>query len=385
MKVAAWGALGMYVAFAAGAVALVVFQDASGDVLGVFGFAAFAAVGALIALRQPGNAVGWLLLAVALTFTFGEVGQAYVEAPDNAGRVVVACLAMAMTSLWFTLALVFVPLLFPHGDPPSSRWRVVLWLGATDLVLGALASALTPGEIEIVTGTGIENPLGVDGGLADLLATLDLLIGGVALILAAASVVVRFRGARGVERQQIKWFAFVGLLAAVCLSIAVLIGSVLGEGSAFAPVAVVGWLSGLALVGFGLPIAVGLAIFRHRLYDVDVVIRRTLVYGALTATLGAVYLGLVLLIGLAVGTSNLAIAISTLAVAALARPVRARIQAAVDQRFYRRRYDAVRTLEAFGVRLRDELDLETLAADLRGVVRDTVQPAHVSVWLRSER
>jgi hypothetical protein len=385
MRAAVWGALGAYIALATAAVALVVFQDATGNVLGVFGFAAFAGVGALIALRQPGNVVGWLLLVVALTFAFGEVSEAYVGVPSNAGRVTVAVVSAPMTNLWFTLALVFLPLLFPHGDLPSSRWRPVLWLGATDLVLGALASALAPGEIELSKGTGIENPLGVEGGLADVLDALELLCGALAVILAAASVVVRFRGARGIERQQIKWFAYVGLLAAVCFSVAMLFGSVLHESTAFSPVAVVGWLGGLALVGFGLPIAVGLAIFRHRLYDVDVVIRRTLVYGALTATLGALYLGLVLLIGLAVGRSNLAIAISTLAVAALVRPARARIQALVDQRFYRRRYDAGRTLDAFGARLRDELDLETLSADLRGVVRDTVQPAHVSVWLRSER
>jgi hypothetical protein len=383
-RAAAWGLLGVYVALALAGVAMIVIQDGRQDVLGVFGFAAFAGVGTLIALRRPDNAVGWLLLAVAITFSIGEVGDVYVDAASNPARVPVAVVASGMSNVWFALALVFLPLLFPYGHLPSPRWRPVLWLGAAELVVGAVASATAPGEIEIVNGTGIENPLGVEGTLSDTLGALDLVLGGVAVVLAAASVVVRFRRSSGVERLQLKWFASVLVLAAICLSIAVLIGSLQGEESPYAPVAVAGWLSGLVLIGFGLPIATGIAILRHRLYDIDVVIRRTLVYAALTAALGATYLGLVLLIGLTLGTSNLAIAVSTLAVAALFRPLRTRIQGAVDRRFFRRRYDAAMTLEAFGVRLRDELDLETLGADLRGIVTETMQPAHVSLWLRSE-
>jgi hypothetical protein len=381
-RVAAWGLLGVFVALALAAVVLVLFRDGRTDVLGVFGFAAFAGVGTLIALRQPGNAVGWLLLGIAVSFGFGEVGDVYVAESGHPGRVAMALVASGMSNVWFTLALVYLPLLFPHGHPPSPRWRPVLWVGAAALLAGALATAIAPGEIEVVSATGIENPLGVEGGLADVLFAINIVLGGVGVILAAASMVVRFRRSRGVERQQLKWFASVVVPAAVCMSVAVLIGSVLGEGSDYTAIAVVCWLTGLALIGFGLPIATGIAILRHRLYDIDVVIRRTLVYGALTATLGATYLGMVLLIGLAVGTSNLAIAVSTLAVAALFRPLRTRIQGGVDRRFYRRRYDAALTLAAFGARLRDELDLETLAADVRAVVGDTLQPAHVSLWLR---
>jgi hypothetical protein len=386
MRAAAWGLLGVYVALAGAAVGLVLFGGADDDAFGALGFCAFAGVGTLVALRRPGNAVGWVLLGTAIFFAAGEAGEAYVADPPRPGQVWVAWLSGFTTNIWFSLALIFLPLLFPHGRLPSPRWRPVLWLGIAGLVLGALASAFTPGELELRQSSGIDNPVGVEGGLPEVASTASVALGAVAVVFAAAAVVVRLRRARGAERQQLKWFAYVGVLAAVCLSVAV-VGSVLTEepSDGFTTLAMVSWLAGLALVGIGLPIATGFAILRHRLYDVDVVIRRTIVYGALTATLGAVYLGLVLLIGLAVGTSNLAIAISTLAVAALVRPVRARIQATVDQRFYRRRYDAGLTLEAFGARLRDELDLETLSADIRAVVRETVQPAHVSVWLRSER
>ena len=384
MKAAAWALLAVYLALAAAAVALVAFAGANTDALGALAFGGFAGVGALIALRRPGNAVGWILLGIAISFAAGETALAYVAEPSNPGRVAVAWVAGWMPNVWFALAIIFLPLLFPHGRLPSPRWRPVLWLGVAEIVLGAGSAALAPGALELQSGIVIENPLGVEGGVFDVVSTVGVVLGAVAVVLAAASVVVRLRRARGAERQQLKWFAYVGVLAAACLFVAVLVGSVLRDpDEGFAVVAVGAWLSGLALLAFGLPAATGIAILRHRLYDVDVVIRRTLVYGALTATLGATYLGLVLLVGLAVGQSNLAIAASTLAVAALFRPARAGIQAAVDRRFYRRRYDATQTLEAFGARLRDEIDLEALGADLRDVVAESVQPAHVSLWLRS--
>ena len=383
MRAAAWGLLAVYVALAAAAVVLVAFEGADADALGAVLFGAFAGVGTLIALRRPDNAVGWLLLGTAIFFAAGEVGEAYVVEPPHPGQVWVAWLSTFTTNLWFSLALIFLPLLFPDGRLPSPRWRPVLWLGVASVVSGAVGTAIAPGALELRQSSGIDNPLGVEGGLSDVANTASLVLGAVAVVLAAASVVVRLRRARGAERQQLKWFAYVGVLAATCLTVAVISSAFADSSDGFTAVAVTGWLTGLALIGFGLPAATGIAILRYRLYDVDLVIRRTLVYGALTATLGATYLALVLLAGLAVGKSNVAIAVSTLAVAALFRPALRRIQALVDRRFFRRRYDAAVTLEAFGARLRDEIDLETLADDLRGVVTDTVQPAHVSVWLRS--
>lgn len=387
MRLAAWSLLALYLALAAAALALIAFQSASSNALGAVACGGFAGVGALIALRRPDNAVGWILLGIAIAFAAGETALAYAAEPANPGRVGVAWVASWTINVWFTLATVFLPLLFPHGRLPSRRWRPILWLGVADLVLGAGGSALAPGPLELQNDLRIENPVGVEGELTEVATTLGTIIGAVAVVLAAASVVVRLRRARGVERQQLKWFAYVGVLAATCLFVAVLVGSVLGDPSSgsFDVVAVVAWLSGLALLGFGLPVAAGTAILRHRLYDIDVVIRRTVVYGALSLTLLGAYLGLVLLLQLVLSPeSDIAIAASTLAVAALVRPARARIQEVVDRRFFRRKYDAAHTIESFGSRLRDQVELDALSADLRNVVADTMQPAHVSLWLRKE-
>ena len=344
----------------------------------------FGLVGAVVAARLPANAIGWLFLVLALLEGVYELAAGYARHAlfVDPGSLPGATWA-AWTSHWLSplspLLLVAALLLFPDGRPPTPRWRWVLWACGPLLVLILLEYAVAPGPLDGFPT--LSNPAALEG--AAWLAELDSgPFVGALFVAAAVSLVIRFRRSHGVERQQVKWFAFA---AGVLVAFLIVVGAALrlvGEDSGDDSI-VGGFL--FAAVISGVPISTGIAILRHRLYDIDVVINRTLVYGSLTATLGATYLALVLLIGLAVRESSFAVAVSTLAVAGLFRPARVRIQAVVDHRFYRRRYDAARTLEAFGARLRDELDLETLGADVRGVVRDTVQPAHVSLWLRSER
>ncbi len=353
-------------------------EDGEGSAFAyTFFIGAFATVGALVASRRPRNPIGWILLLAGLSYT---VGGLTITQTENGGS---APALVRWLSTWVWMAGIgpvatFGLLLFPDGRLPSPRWRGFAWF--TGAAIGSVIAgiAFAPGPFEDTT---VENPLGFDAvpGLTTWLEDLGALALAVAIAGSIASLFVRFRHARNVERQQLKWLSYTGALVGVAFAFAIAIETIVGDRAVDLTNTIVS-LS-LALV----PVAMGIAILRHRLFDIDVVINRTLVYGALTATLGGAYLGLVLLVGLAVGESGFAVAVSTLAVAALFRPARTRIQAVVDRRFYRRRYDAARTLEAFGGRLRDELDLEALADDLSGVVRDTVQPAHVSLWLRSPR
>ena len=333
---------------------------------------AFTTVGALVASRRPRNAIGWLLLLAGSSYVLGGLSELVVDGGHASAFV-------AWFGEWIWLVGIgpvatFGLLLFPTGHLPSPRWRPVAWLAAVALVVSIGAIAFKPGRFE---GSSIENPLGIPG-LPGWTGTAALMLLLAAVACSIASLRARYRGAGSLERAQLKWLVYAAALVAAGVVSTAPLEAIAGDAGVDATNLVV------TLTLATLPVAMGIAILRHRLYDIDLVIRRTLVYAALTATLAAAYLGSVLLIGLAVGQSGFAVAVSTLAVAALFRPALRRIQGVVDRRFFRRRYDAALTLEAFGSRLRDELDLETLGADLRGVVSETVQPAHVSLWLRSD-
>ena len=379
----AWGLWALFVASVTATLWLVLVGQAPNDEALMVLLLGYATVGAMIASRHGRNPVGWLLLAIALSFSVQGLGEAYAATPSLPGREYVGWVSSWSWYIWVTLVGVFLPLLFPNGRALGPRWRPAVWLAACALGLSVVGAGFQPGRMDLEVG--LENPFGARGVLADLVAVAGALGDGlmaVAFLLAGVSLVLRFRRSRGAERAQLKWFALVGLLVVAALALAML--EVLFPGGWRRVVGAIGWFGFLFLAIVGIPAATGVAILRHRLYDIDVVIRRTLVYGALSATLAAGYLACVVLAQLAIGArSDLAVAGSTLAMAALFRPARGRIQALVDRRFYRRRYDAAQTLEQFGARLRDELDLEALATDLHRVVRDTVQPAHVSLWLRS--
>jgi hypothetical protein len=344
----------------------------------------YGTTGAVVALRRPANPIGWIFCGMGVCLALVSAAYGYADyGLYGGGNVPAAVYAGWLTSWLFILpvfvAPCFVLFLFPDGRPPSPRWRTVLWFFVALAGGAVLWSALEPGEL--VSYPGHENPLGLSGSVVEgLNAVGEAVLAPLGFVLALAAMVVRFRHSHGVERQQLKWVAYAAVVMAICFALSFLAGTALPTWASDAL-----FLLGFAAFG-GIGVAAGVAILRYRLYDIDVVINRTLVYGSVTALLAGAYLGLVLLFQLAFRPvtegNGLAVALSTLAVAALFRPARTRVQALVDRRFYRRKYDAQRTLEGFASRLRDEVDLDALRAELTGVVGETMQPAHVSLWLR---
>jgi hypothetical protein len=347
-------------------------------------FAGFALVGGVVAARRPRNPVGWCIGAGALLWAIGVLASAiYWHIAFGRVHSPAAARYVAWLGSWtfipaFVLLLCLVPLLFPTGAPPGPRWRIVVWTASVAGGVAALSTALASGPLDTADFAWVDNPFGIAGLGLRAVAGVSFAAVGAAALTGLVSVVVRYRRAQGLERLQVRWLA-----VASCVLI---VGGVGGS-------ALSGWLgSGAGWLGvlMGLlcvAVAIGIALLRYRLYDLDVVINRALVYATLTATLAAVYVGSVLLLQLALsgvtGGSGLAVATSTLAAAALFQPLRRRVQNLVDQRFYRRRYDARLTLQSFGSHLRDEVDLEALGSALQRVIAETMQPAHVSLWLRS--
>jgi hypothetical protein len=334
----------------------------------------YSVIGAIIASRLPYHPIGWICCAIGLIAAVDHfAGEYAVYALLAQPHTLPGGKAMLWLQGWFWMLfiglIVFLLLLFPTGRLPSRRWRPFAWVSVAMISGGVIWSSIISPDV------GFNAP-------PSPVQLSVLLLGGVA----AASLVVGRRGARGVERQQIKWLLYVGPLFFIAAGLHVgfyyfwLTERSWGLWASYLLVAV-GGLSG--------PMAIGIAILRYRLYEIDLIINRTLVYGSLTAILVALYfVGIVVLqrvfVLLTGQKSTLAVVASTLVIAALFNPLRRRIQDFIDRRFYRRKYDARKTLEAFSAQLRDETDLEALSDDLLGVVRETMQPAHVSLWLRPE-
>jgi len=336
----------------------------------------FATLGALIVSRRPGNVIGWIFLVTgagaSVQLLSGQYATVALRSQTWPGGATAAWIStLAQSSIVFsTLFLIF---LFPTGRLPSSRWRPVAWIAGIVIAVSVAVTALTPGMIEDFPS--VRNPFSVESAAA-VLGILDAVGGwmGLACFVAAIlSLILRFYRSRGDERLQLKWFAYAATLG----FLAILFG---GEARVSGTLV---W----TVAPLSLPICAGIAILRYRLYEIDLLINRTLVYGSLTAALALVYVGGVVSLqyafrALTGSESQIAIVASTLTIAVLFVPLRRRVQGFVDRLFYRCKYDAAKTLETFTSKLRNETDLDSLGDDLAGVVRETVQPTHVSLWMR---
>jgi hypothetical protein len=357
-------------------------HDAAFTIWGV----AYASVGGLIAARRPGNVVGWLLLAGGLTFAASSLAFEYANHAVAGRNGFGAGFALWVAETPSVLPLVMIPLalmLFPDGRLPGRGWRPVAWLPLAAGACLLTGIGLAPGRMD--AAAAVDNPFGI-GGAGTL--TLALQIAGWALTTvgfaaAGRATVVRLRRSDAGLRQQMKWVAY----AATVLGVLWMQGTAMYLGPmnnrVVAGIEIIVLTAALA----GVPVAMGIAILRHRLFDIDLIIRRTLVYALLVAALTAVYLTGVVglsaaLRAIAGGTGALVVTLSTLAVAGTFQSLRTRIQRAVDHRFYRAKYDAAATVDRFADRLRDQIDLGALNAELLAVVQTTVHPAHASVWIR---
>jgi len=359
------------------------YRSPFGDSLLVLSFLVTPGVGALVASRQPRNPIGWLLLATGLGFGVAGVTTEYATLSEQRSVPLGAEVGAVAGAAFFAVLVsgaVFVPLLFPNGRLLSDRWRIVAWVAGLSLILGVVGYLIQPGRLDI-SGVESENPFGIQG--ADPVNGLGFLLFFAAALASASSLILRFRSSRGEERQQIKWFVFVVSL----LPVAFVAGSgaqALWDTNSETPL-----IPFYVLLSFGLAASIGIAILRHRLYDIDRIINRTLTYGLLTATLGALYVSLVVVLQALLrplnGGSDLALVVTTLAVAALFLPARRALQHAVDRRFNRRAFDASRTIDAFGARLREQVDLDTLCIELVALVGETMAPERASLWLRDSR
>jgi hypothetical protein len=383
-----WAAWSMAAIFVVGDGAAVAVQVATGSfspdsVAHALTFTGFMVVGAVIVAHRPGNAVGWIFSAVGLLAATGWLAfeyavSAYITRPGSVpGAIWAAWYQQQWWILMYTLVFIATPLLFPTGRLPSTRWRPVAVVAAVTAMAAALLSALQPTIQLMDLNYWVDNPIGLARILDPDTSAVGGILGGLfigCIVAAIISLVLRFRRARGVERQQLKWFTYAGVLLILTIPVA-----------EFLPASIAAAFGGL-IVAF-VPVAAGIAILRFRLYDIDRLINRTLVYGTLTALLGGVYAVAVLVLGQLFGgvsrdPPSWAVAGATLAVAALFQPARRRIQAVVDRRFNRQKYDAARTVEVFTARLREEIDLAALSEELLAVVDQTMEPTQATLWLR---
>ena len=361
-------------------------------------FLPFPIVGALIASRRPGNPIGWICLAAGITWMLGMVSGSYVLyglRMATPGSIPYPAAVGSLSEFLPPTAILlgtFLILLFPDGRLPSSRWRPVAWLCGAVITTNIVAGIFVPGPLPEVRD--VRNPFGLEGQpwLADANEVIGLLF-PLCLLASASSLLLRYLRSGGEVREQIKWLTFAASVVALGVSGAVIHGTLYTSGGAGSTDPLFGNLleDTITLSFGGVPVAIGFAVLKYRLYDIDILINRTLVYGSLTIVLATVYLGGVTatqaLFQSFTGQEDLpqlAIVASTLVIAALFNPLRRRVQSFIDRRFYRKKYDARKTLEGFSARLRNEMDLDGLNAKLVAVVRETMQPEHVSVWLRPE-